>query len=413
MNDPDPDLGIEAFVTHARDVHSAQRERFGDAAAELARDPRAILLRTCHRVELYVATASAAEARRHGGHLPVPELPSGGRRLEGDAVARHLFAVAAGLDSVVVGEDQVLHQLRETVIERHLASLDESGEAYSQGHRPELSEENSGELDTVLDRLFQLALHVGRQAHSWREGAPRSLADVALDRIEATGRLAGRTLLVVGAGQMSRLAALAGARRGASVVISNRTPGRAALLAAEVSGTTAEFGAVPADLAGVIVAISGPWPVTQGSLETIRDRGAVVVDLSSPPAFEDHAWAALGSSSVSVDDIARGPWDSLRPKLRRRVERLIDEASAEMARWVAYRAGVPTIQALTEQAETRRAEELERLLRRIPDLPEHERELVEQMSRRLVAGILHAPLASLRDDQSGEYERAARELFSL
>jgi glutamyl-tRNA reductase len=328
-------------------------------------------------------------------------------------VARHLFAVAAGLDSVVIGEDQVLHQLRETVTERHLATLDESGEECFEGHRPELAGEHSGELEPVLDRLFQLALHVGRQAHAWREGPPRSLADVALDRIEATGRLAGRTLLVVGAGQMSRLAAFAGARRGANVVVSNRTPERAALLAADVAGTTAEFGAVPSEVAGVIIALAGPWPITEGGLEAILARSAVVVDLSSPPAVEVHASAALGSIFVSVDDIARGPTDSLRPKLRRRMERLIDEASAEIARWVTGRAAVPTIQALTEQAETRRAEELERLLRRMPDLPEHERELVEQMSRRLVAGILHAPLASLRDDQSGERDRAARELFSL
>ena len=406
-------LGISALVTHARDVHSAERERFGDAATQLARDPRVILLRTCHRVELYVATPGATDPGSHDSQLPLPALPAGGRLLQDDEAARHLFAVAAGLDSVVIGEDQVLHQLRETVTERHLAALDESGEECSEDHRAELATEHSGELEPVLDRLFQLALHVGRQAHAWREGPPRSLADVALDRVEATGGLAGRTVLVVGAGQMSRLAALAAARRSANVVISNRTPERAALLAADVAGTTTECGTVPDDVAGVIIAIAGPWTIANSGLHTLLDRGVVVVDLSSPPAVADTTARMLGSRFVSVDDIARGPTDSLRPKLHRRMERLIDEATAEIARWVASRAGVPTIQALTEQAEMRRAAELDRLLRRMPDLPEHERELVEQMSRRLVAGILHAPLSSLRDDQSGEYDRAARELFSL
>ena len=413
MNDTVPTLGVSALVMHARNVHSARRERFAEEAVQLARDPRVILLRTCHRVELYTATSHASDSRGDGGELRLPELPAGGRRLEGDAVARHLFAVAAGLDSVVIGEDQVLHQLRETVNERHLATLDDSGKECSEGHRPELVMEHSGVLEPVLDRLFQLALHVGRQAHAWREGPPRSLADVALDRIEATGGLSGRTLLVVGAGQMSRLTAFAGARRGANVVVSNRTAERAAVLAADVSGTTTEFGTVPADVAGVVIAVAGPWAVTESGLHTTLGQGATVVDLSSPPAVEARAAAALGSTYVSVDDIARGPTDTLRPKLRRRMERLIDEASAEIARWAIGRAGVPTIQALTQRAETRRAEELDRLLRRMPDLPEHERELVEQMSRRLVAGILHAPLESLRDDQSGENDRAARELFSL
>ena len=111
-----PDLRLVALVAHARDVPSEAREAFGDAAMAIAHDPRAILLRTCHRVELYL-TGEAVAGR---APLRLPDLPEGGRRLEGSDAARHVFTVAAGLDSVVVGEDQVLHQLRECVADRRL-----------------------------------------------------------------------------------------------------------------------------------------------------------------------------------------------------------------------------------------------------------------------------------------------------
>jgi glutamyl-tRNA reductase len=391
-------------------VPSEARERFGDAAAAIAADPRVILLRTCHRVELYVSTGPTAG---FSGPPTLPELPAGGHHLHEETAARHLFTVSAGLDSVVLGEDQVLHQVRECLTERHLPALDDAPGVCADGSRATLASESSSELVPVLDRMFQLALHIGRQTRAWREGPPRSLADVALDRIEATGSLAGHTVLIVGAGQMGRLAALAAARRGARVVVTNRTPERAARLAADVAGTTTPFGDVPEDAGGVISALGGPWSLSSTARERVLMRNCVVVDLSSPPALDADLRDALGECFVSVDDIARSPSDALRPKLRHKMERLIDEASAELARWVAGRSRVPTIQALTEQAEARRVAEVERLLRRMPHMADHERQLVEQMSQRLVAGILHGPLTSLHDDEDGDRDHAARELFAL
>lgn len=403
-------IGVAALVAHARSVPSEARERFGNAAAAIAADPRVVLLRTCHRVELYVATD---RTDGFSGPPALPELPAGGQHLRDEVAARHLFTVAAGLDSVVLGEDQVLHQLRECLTERHLTALDDAAGLCVDGNRATLPSESPGELLPVLDRLFQLALHIGRQTRAWREGPPRSLADIALDRIEATGSLTGRTVLIVGAGQMGRLAALAAARRGARVIVTNRTPERAARLAADVAGTSTAFGDVPEELAGVISALGGPWSLSSTARERLLLRNCIVVDLSSPPALDTDLRDALGGRFVSVDDIARDPSEALRPKLRHKMERLIEEASAELARWVAGRSSVPTIQALTEQAEARRAAEVERLLRRMPNLPDHERQLVEQMSQRLVAGILHRPLTSLREDENGDRDHAARELFAL
>ena len=159
-------------------------------------------------------------------------------------------------------------------------------------------------------------------------------------------------------------------------------------------------------------AISARWPLSDAAVEALVRGSMPVVDLSSPPALEPELRQALGDRYTSVDDIARSPQDELRKRLRTRFERLIDDAEQGFAGWVRARTSVPAIQALSEQAETRRAEELERLFRRV-ELEDHERELVEQMSHRLVAGLLHAPLASLREDDSGDLDRAARALFSL
>jgi len=405
VTDHRAELGLLALVVHAREVGSEEREAFAIAAADAARDPRAILLRTCHRVELYVADEPIP------GHAfpDLPDLPPGGRRLEGVAAARHVFTVAAGLDSVVVGEDQILHQLRECLADRHVPGAERcpvqvgSPDGRATGLHP------------ILERLFQIALHLGRETRSWREGPPRSLADVALDRmVPAIGPLLGRRILVVGAGRMARLAALSAARRGAYVLVANRSSDRAAALAYDASGEPAAFGpeaALP-DVDAVAIAIGARWPLSPHARAELLARPLPVVDLSSPPALDAATRDALGDRYTSVDDLARSPHDALRARLRRRFERVLDEAETSFTGWVRARSSVPAIQALSDRAESRRLEELDRLFRRL-DLADHQRELVEQMSQRLVAGLLHAPLVTLREDPTGDLERAARTLFSL
>lgn len=405
MNTPSAHLGLVALVAHARTVASEDREAFGDAAALVAGDPRAILLRTCHRVELYVATGGDTDTPP----VNLPALPEGGLRLDGMEVVHHLYEVATGLDSVVLGEDQILHQLRDCLADRHIP-----GAARCPVKIGTPNAEAVG-LDPVLARLFQTAAHLGRETRSWREGPPRSLADVVLDRIVAvTGPLGHRQILVVGAGRMARLVALSATRAGADVVVANRTADRAAALASDAGGSVAAFGhhAPLPEVDAVVLAISAHWPLSTDARADLLASDVPVVDLSSPPALDADTRTRLGPRYTSVDDIARGPLDALGERLARRYHRVMAEAEAAFAGWVHTRSSVPTIQALSALAEERRAEELDRLFRRMP-LRDHERELVEQMSHRLVAGLLHAPLATLREDASGDADRAARVLFSL
>jgi glutamyl-tRNA reductase len=378
---------VVAYVLHARTVPSLAREAFAEALAALPFDERVIVIHTCHRVEVYVAPGAS-------GMPALPPLPAGAVRLADVEAVSHLISVACGLDSVVFGEDQILHQVRTCLGQRHA----------------------DAPLDPVLDRLFQAALRAGRRAHTWFDGSPRSLADVALDRIQRTaGPLEGRSILVAGAGRMGRLAAFAAHRRGAHVVVSNRTDARATALAAEVGGRAVPFAAdgVLAEIAGAIVAMSGPWqpgPIDAGALTAST---AEVVDLSSPPSVPQELQAALGPRFTSVDDLTVTPEFDPHDRLRRRLEKLVSDTGREYCVWLRSRDAVPVIKAVTDGAETLRHAEVEWLLNRMPDLDEDGRAVVEQMSHRLVAALLHAPLSALHDDDAGSLERAARNLFRV
>ncbi|HEX8959295.1 MAG TPA: NAD(P)-binding domain-containing protein, partial [Solirubrobacterales bacterium] len=245
-------------------------------------------------------------------------------------------------------------------------------------------------------------------------GTRLSLADVALERIaQRVGAPEGRPLLVVGAGAMGRLAAFAAARRGAQVIVTSRTEARSAALAHEVGGRTIPFEGddVLPEVDGALVALTGAWPIGGRDAQRLAAGGATVVDMSSPAAVADALQAQLGDRFVSTDDLA---WESgFEPqgRLRQRLEQLVAESSDAYAHWLRSRSSLPAIRAIGEAAEEQRRDELEWLFRRLPGLAEKERSLIEQMSNRLVADILHAPRSALNSDESGQLAQAARELF--
>lgn len=384
-----PPHTLSAVVADARSVPSARREAYAEALAALSEHPSVLVVRTCHRVEVYVAHHDDQVV-----DLPVP--PEGARDLQDVEAVRHLVRVACGLESAVLGEDQVLHQIRVALARRQAA----------------------GPLDPVLGRLAQVSLHAGKQAHTLFGNERRSLGDLALDEIERrAGSLIGREVLVVGAGSMGSLSARGAARRGVRVAVANRTADRAEGLARLADGRVVPLASGRSsdldDVAGVIVATSGPWLPDPYRVRCLVDGWTTVVDLSSPQATPTDLAEDLGRRFVGIDDLAWTTRDVVPDEVADQIDALTHAAGVEYCQWLRGRVATPTLARLAESVESRRTAELDRLLRRLPDLDPHARHLVETMSHRLVAGILHGPRTALREDADGDLERAVRTLFGL
>ena len=223
------------------------------------------LLSTCHRVELY-------------GFGAVPELPM---RLLRDADAvTHLLRVAAGLESAVVGEDEVLHQVRQ---------------AMEAGLR-------DGRGDRRMNRLFQAAVATGRRARSNRMVGNYNLADLALGWLDSRARLRGRSLVIGGSGHMGSVLAHAAARLGASITVASRDRNRAGRLAAVHGGQGVDLeegASLATGSAAVAVALAGPWT----ALERSTGELPPIADLSAPSAVPGSVRAGLNGSFLGIDEL--------------------------------------------------------------------------------------------------------------
>ena len=377
--------GPHVVVAHARRVPVGDRERLAERLEQ--EHAPGVLVRTCHRVELYAWDAQTIERF-------VGDRPTGTELLSGDSAARHVVEVAVGLDSAVIGEDQILHQLRTaTALARR-----------------------TGVLDPGLDRLMNMALRAGRRARSWRSGPGPSLADAAIEAIERRiGRVAGRRVLVVGAGEMGRLSVLRAQLNQAHVSVASRTPAHAAALAAATGADRLAFdpGTALEGVAAVIVALRGTWEIGPASIASLLAGRPTIVDLSVPGALPDSVVAGLGNHVVSVDDLANLHDPDFSTFDLGSMRALVDEALTEFRGWLEGRAGRLAAGTLVNRAEIERKAELERLWRRLPTIDAEARAAIEQMSQHLVGRILREPLERLGRDADGHSEAAARELFAL
>jgi glutamyl-tRNA reductase len=381
---------IVALVTHARHVPAVERARF---ATRLRNDlaGKALVLETCHRAEAYVADVDDPDRLA----LAVA-LPPGGTALSSEHAVRHAIAVAVGRDSVVVGEDQILHQLRAAVDLARAADT----------------------LDPALERLFARALQAGRRARSWRHGPQRSLADVALSVMEReAGPLRGRDILVVGTGRMGHLAAKAAITAGASVSVANRSAEGARSVAAATGARIVPFDPGPriGAFAGVVVALGGPWPVGADTMDALAASTTVVVDLSVPAAMPDAAVEALGRRFVSADALALADVEPGTPQAGTlaRLDELVERTTAEFLEWLSGGDRRTAALALIERADRERETELAALWRRLPDLDPEARDAIEGMTRHLAKRLLREPLERLGRDPDGRRERAVRDIFAL
>ncbi|MCM2420883.1 glutamyl-tRNA reductase [Streptomyces sp. RKAG293] len=387
----------------------------------LAAEPatEAAVLATCNRIELY-----ADVDKFHAGVAELSMLLSlhSGVGLEEltpylyvhyeDRAVHHLFSVACGLDSMVVGEGQILGQIKD--------ALALGQELHTAGR--------------LLNDLFQQALRVGKRAHSETgiDRAGQSLVTFGLDQLAATtGPLAGKRVLVVGAGSMSSLAAATLARAGVTeLVIANRTADRAERLAAQLGGRAADFDAVAGELASadLVVSCTGATGLVLDhatvaaavATRTATGAGAAplaLLDLAMPRDVDAAVHGLEGAHLVDIESLAEASADA---PMAADVDEVRKIVAAEVGAFgAAQRAAriTPTVVALRAMAADVVTGELTRLDGRLPDLDDKLRSEITQTVRRVVDKLLHAPTVRVKQ-LAGEpggagYADALRELFDL
>jgi glutamyl-tRNA reductase len=374
----------------------------------------AVAISTCNRTELHLVTADPVEAEnealailsRQAGIRPT-ELVGSMYSLRGAEAVRHLFAVAAGLDSMIIGEAEVQGQVKRAY---ELALVE-------------------GATGPISNRLFRDALAAGKRVRT-ETGVGRSRVSVSTVAVDLAagmlGDLSKRRVLVIGAGENGELTARALRERGVhTVFVANRRYDRAIGLAERFGGSAVRFDDLPAELARadiVVSCTSSPHQIFgREELEVVvEERGRrplVLIDIAVPrdiePSVRD---LCSGVTLFDMDDlqaeVARNL--SVREAEASKAHRLVDEEAERFDRWLGTLDVVPTITALRQRAETIVQEALRENEPRWESLSEADRERVGVMARAIVNRLLHEPTLRLKRGEEGyEHLHALRELFDL
>jgi glutamyl-tRNA reductase len=393
------------------------RARLGEALDRLAEHAiEGVLLSTCNRTELYAAVGHQGSGLRalarflsEVSGVGDQELMKCLRTYWQEAAVRHLFRVAAGLESMIVGEGQILGQVREAY------------EAAA-GRRS---------VGPLVARLFDRALVVGKRART-ETGVARSAVSVSQAAVElarrAQGGLDQATLLLIGTGKMGQLAARSVRERGAGrVILMNRTPGRASALVEQLGGEAWPLARLATGLAAADIVITSAaserYLITSERVAAVLpsrgDRPLLIVDIAVPRNVEPAVAGLAGVQLYNVDDLREVCAANLEERGREaaRVEAIIEDELVKYLRWWQAREVAPTIAALVRKAETIRQDELSRTLGRLGALSERDVNAINAMTRAIVSKMLHAPIVGLKERGAGmdgrHYVHAVRELFDL
>ena len=377
----------------------------------------AVVLSTCNRTEIY-----AVAERYHGAIDDVRSFLTDLSGLNIDAFSDHLYAyhdemavshlfkVAAGLDSAVVGESEILGQVRTAL---------EVGEA-------------EGAASTELRRLFTAALAAGRRARvetaigRGTTSVSQAAVEMAADRL---GSLVGRSILVLGAGEIGAgmAAALSNTTGLAEIVVANRTRARAVQLAKRIGGRVVDFFELASALVEVDVVLTSTGASSMivdaddvaAVMEARDHRPLLIVDVAVPRDVDPAAATVEGVTLLDMDDL-RAFADSSLAERRREIPRVQTIIANEVARYhehLAAREVAPLIVDLRERAEEIRRAEVERALTKLGALDPTAREQLEALTRGIVNKLLHEPTVRLKEEAAtARGERLAdalRYLFSL
>jgi glutamyl-tRNA reductase len=375
-----------------------------------------VVLSTCNRVEVYGVADAPGEARavafrhlcRHRGVELAAVEPLLYTHLDADAV-HHAFRVAASLDSMMIGEPQILGQVKDAFA---LAQACETVGPH---------------LHPLFSQAFSVAKRVRTETEIARHAVSVSFAAVELAKKIFDG-LAGRAVLLIGAGKMSELAAKHLVEQGAfPVYVANRTWGRAQDLARALAGTAVPWDELSTALGAVDIVVSStgaPQPVVTHAMVTRamhgRRRGSLFfIDIAVPRDVEPGVDALDGVYRYDIDDLRQVVDANLRERAReaQRAEALVER---EVGKFLLRQGDVeviPTIVSLRGRLEEIRLGEVRKTLARLPEASPETRAAIEALSSAIVNKILHAPITKLRESSRAGTGRSwldlVHELFGL
>jgi glutamyl-tRNA reductase len=410
-------LGLVGISHHSAPVELRERvavdlDGARTLAAAIAGACEAVVLSTCNRTELYVATQDGDDpsARATRALLQLSDTEAAALEpviyhLTDESAALHLFRVAAGLDSMVPGEGEILGQVRDAF--------------------------DAGATGPLLDRVFRMALHAGRRARvetaigESPASVPSAAAALAQQVFEG---LEGRSVVLVGAGRMSDLTARNLRSRGAVVTaVANRTPAHGAELAARHGARALGLDAIGPELAEadvVVASTSSPGFVLHADelgavLRSRRGRSLLFVDLAVPRDVDPALSAFDGCFVYDIDDLEAVVSASLAGRRAEavRAERIVAVEAERFREWQLSLAVVPAITSLRARAEAIRSAELARVESRLGRLPESDRHVVEAVTAQIVNKLLHLPTVRMKEAaitaDGVVYADVVRHLFGL
>jgi glutamyl-tRNA reductase len=381
--------------------------RLADATRTLIHQPgirEGLILSTCNRVEIVTLQDDASATENNKADLlrflheyfsvpPQTLQPHLYEFREREAV-RHLFRVASSLDSMVVGEPQILGQVKESyTIAREVGAV-------------------SSQLDPLLQRAFTVAKKVRNETQIGSSSV--SIASVAVDLARNIfGSLQGKTVLLVGAGKMSELAARHLIQQGAAnILVANRTQSRAEKIAAQFSGPAVHTEAIPFDdlyaqapRADIVITSTGAPQKLFGRshgqhfLQQRRNRPMFFIDIAVPRDVDPGMNEVEGCFVYDIDDLQQVAAANLADRSREAAaaETIVSDEVEKYQQRLQSRDAVPAILALQQNAEAIREAELARSAKRLAALTPEQREAVEALTRSLTAKLLHPQLTALRE----------------
>jgi len=376
----------------------------------------AMYLSTCNRVEVLACTSDGEKAKeylksfifRHG-NLPPEEMEKCLYVYFNGEAIRHLFRVASSLDSLVMGEPQILGQVKEAY--REALKMNATGVI----------------LNRLLHHAFSCAKRVRTETAIASNAVSVSYAAVELAK-KIFGDLKGKTVLIVGAGDMAELAARHLMKQGVGrFLVTNRTFGRAVELAKNFGGEAFEFFHLPERLAEVDIVLSSTGaagyiitaPMVAQCLKKRRNRLLFLIDIAVPRDIEPEAGERENVFLYNIDDLQEVVDENLRSRLEeaRKAETIIEEEANKHQAWMNSLLAVPTIVSLKEKVAKITKQELEKSSSWLKNLSHDDRKRVEILLDSVVNKIVHDPITTLKEEtqENGvtSFIAVARRLFRL